>query len=113
MSWSDLETSKNGQPVEGSEGGILIVDQEHDLGARISLERGCVSAPFAITCGIYGWMVHTRYFDDERRAQEQFVLMRDALDAILARMPYDDDPDLVEKKRATIRDIGAFVERFP
>jgi hypothetical protein len=58
-------------------------------------------------------MVHTRYFDDERRAQEQFVLMRDALDAILARMPYDDDPDLVEKKRATIRDIGAFVERFP
>jgi len=113
MSWSDLETSNNGQPVEGSEGGILIVDQEHDLGARISLERGCVSAPVAITCGIYGWMVHTRYFDDERRAQEQFVLMRDALDAILARMPYDDDPVLVEKKRATIRDIGAFVERFP
>jgi hypothetical protein len=113
MSWSDLEILDEGRPVTGSERGVLVLDQEHELGARISLEQECRVAPFAITCGIYGWMFHTRFFGSEREAREQYALMREALDAILAGIPYDDDPKRDEKKRATLLDIETFVARFP
>ena len=46
----------------GSEGGVIVRDDEHPWGARITLERDGGFAPFALTCGIYGWMVHTRWF---------------------------------------------------
>ena len=42
-----------------SEGGVILRELEHPDGARIALERGGAVSPFAITCGIYGWMVHT------------------------------------------------------
>ena len=51
----------------GSEEGIIVHDEEHSLGARISLERDTIVAPFAITCGIYGWMLHTRYFSSRTK----------------------------------------------
>jgi hypothetical protein len=58
-SWLPLENGGTlGQT--GSEEGTIVRDQEHPLGARISLERDCRVAPFAITFGIYGWMLHTR-----------------------------------------------------
>jgi len=42
----------------GPENGIILYDEELREGARITLEKdGC--APYAITCGIYGLMVHT------------------------------------------------------
>lgn len=64
----------NGQP--GSENGIIIRDVELSDGARITLERDGWIAPFAITCGIYGWMVHTRYFSNEAEAQQEFEKMQ-------------------------------------
>jgi hypothetical protein len=111
MTWSELDIVEDGQPVRGSEG-IVLRDCEHDLGARIILECGA-NIPFAITCGIYGWMVHTRFFTGEADAQEQFVLMRDALDTIVNRIPLADDPLVEQKMRHTMRDITEFVERFP
>jgi hypothetical protein len=44
-------------PRPGAKAEKVIFDQEHELGARITLERNTRAAPFAITCGIYGWMV--------------------------------------------------------
>jgi hypothetical protein len=67
----------------GSESGIITHDEEHRDGARITLERAAVSAPFAITCGIYGCMVHTRYFGLEAEATQAFEDMKQALDRIL------------------------------
>jgi hypothetical protein len=59
FSWHSFENGGTlGQA--GSEEGTILRDEEHPLGARISLERDCRVAPFAITCGIYGWMLHTR-----------------------------------------------------
>jgi hypothetical protein len=49
---------------QGSENGLTLKDEEQVRGARITLERDTRIAPFAITCGIYGWMVHTRFFRD-------------------------------------------------
>jgi hypothetical protein len=37
------------------------------LTARITLERDG-HQPFAITCGSYGWMVHTSFFSGEEEA---------------------------------------------
>lgn len=67
----------------GSELGITLRDEEHPLGARITLERNTQSAPFAITCGIYGWMMHTRFFASADEAEAQYPLMKNALSALL------------------------------
>jgi len=50
--------------LRGSEGGVIVRDEEHALGARITLETGCGIAPYAITCGIYGWMMHTCFLEE-------------------------------------------------
>src|ERR1700730_4105869 len=81
----------------GSENGIITRDAEHIDGARITLERDGGIAQFSITCGIYGWMVHTRYFSNEAEAQQEFDKMQVSLDEILRKAPFDDDPDLDAK----------------
>ena len=69
--------------LRGSEEGIVTRDEEHVLGARITLEREASVAPFAITCGIYGWMMHTRFFDSEAEAEEQYDLMKNSLSELM------------------------------
>ncbi len=82
ISWRPFEEGATlGQP--GSEQGIILCDEEHVLGARITLERATSVAPFAITCGIYGWMMHTRFFASEVEADAQYEQMKDALSALL------------------------------
>jgi hypothetical protein len=61
---------------EGSENGTITRDEERLRGARITLERTTPTAPFAITCGVYGWMVHTRFFSIEADAIVQFEAMK-------------------------------------
>jgi len=63
----------------GSEGGVIVRDDEHDAGARITLEEATAIAPFAITCGVYGVMVHTRYFGERVVAERAHDEMRAAL----------------------------------
>ncbi len=70
--------------LPGSEQGITVRDEEHALGARITLERKASVAPFAITCGIYGWMMHTRFFNAEAEAEMQYDLMKNSLSMLLA-----------------------------
>ncbi len=67
----------------GSEEGTIMRDEEYSLGARISLERDCRAAPFAITCGIYGWMLHTRFFSSQLEAEMQYEAMKSALTVLL------------------------------
>ena len=50
--------------VEGSESGVIIIDEEYSLGARITIEKNTEVAPRAITLGIYGYLMHTFYCDD-------------------------------------------------
>jgi hypothetical protein len=69
--------------LPGSEEGIVVRDEEHSLGARITLERAAQVAPFAITCGIYGWMIHTCFFGSEPEAESRYDLMKDSLSALL------------------------------
>lgn len=110
--WHPFDSGNSvGKP--GSENGITIRDEEHIDGARITLERDGGIVPFAITCGIYGWMVHTRYFSSEAEAQQEFGKMQVALDEILSLIPFLEDPGLDAKMEAATRAISNFVEQYP
>ena len=94
--------------TRGSEGGTIIRDEEHGDGARITLERETLHrVPFAITCGIYGWMVHTRFFADETTALDAYDEMKRAINSILAMLAHEDDSDSVSEA------IEQFVEKYP
>ncbi len=49
--------------TEGSEHGIIIKDEEYREACRITLEK--CKKYYAITCGVYGAMVHTAFCDDD------------------------------------------------
>lgn len=96
----------------GSENGVILLDEEHELGARITLERDCNHGiPFAVTCGIYGWFFHTRFLGTE--AEAEFPAMMDGLAAILDTVPRVDDPNADAKCAGVTEAIQEFVSRFP
>jgi hypothetical protein len=66
----------------GSEFGVIIRDEKRNGAARITLERDTRSASFAITCGIHGWMIHTRFFHAEAEAQTEFENMQDEVSGV-------------------------------
>lgn len=45
----------------GSEGGSILADEEYKESCRITLEK--CERYYAITCGVYGSMVHTAFAD--------------------------------------------------
>ena len=98
----------------GSDDGLIIVDEEYSGSARITLERDVAhlqpAVPFTITCGIYGWMVHTRFFDDEAQAREQLGEMKHALAAIADQLP-DGDDDVASNAFAD--KLAEFIHRYP
>jgi hypothetical protein len=96
----DWQPFQNGETVgqQGTENGTVVLDEEHPSGARICLERGG-RAPVAITCGVYGWMVHTRFLMEDDEANDAMRAMKVDLAALAS------DPS-----RAG---CGEFVERYP
>ena len=74
MVWSLFS---NGQSLgaTGTENGLIVRDEEHSAESRITLERGGYG-PFAITCGIYGVMVHTTYASSEEEAMKKYETMK-------------------------------------
>ena len=94
---------------KGSEDGTIMRDEEHSLGARITLERDGTIAPFAITCGIYGWMMHTRFFSLETEACSQYDLMRSAMSELLEKASESGDGG----SSILMDGSSAFVEAFP
>ena len=93
----------------GSERGKIIRDEEHAHGARITLERNTSIAPFTITCGVYGWMVHTRYFETDVEAVAEYDKMKASLSEIVERFS---DPNC-DDRGSTEKAIQGFVEMFP
>lgn len=95
--------------AKGSESGVIVLDEEHSGGSRITFERDCRSAPFTITCGVYGLMVHTRFFGDEGQGREQYDQMKTDLAVFVEQLPDCSDgvPD------EAIRALDAFVQKYP
>lgn len=63
----------------GSEEGWIIEDEEIPEVCRITLEEGCRTAPYGITCGIYGLMVHTTWAENYQEAMEKYAGMKQSL----------------------------------
>jgi hypothetical protein len=97
----------------GSEGGRILLDDEHPEGARITLEEGVSCATFAITCGVYGWMVHTRFFSCEGVALAESKAMKTALETVLALILSEAEPELCDRPSAVSTALEEFVQRFP
>lgn len=63
----------------GSESGIILLDEEYKESCRITLEK-CLQC-YAITCGIYGAMIHTIFcgdnfqnvYDEVKRELQEFI----------------------------------------
>ena len=68
---------------------------------------------YAITCGVYGLMVHTRFFPSEALARQQYEEMKSGLAQILSSLPLADDPDLEQKVPAVEAQLEAFIQRYP
>ena len=112
MEWIVIDNGRTlGQ--RGTEDGRILRDDEHPLGARITLEREGRIAPFAITCGISGWMVHTRFFGSQQDAEHDYLLMCAALEAIL-HLELAGEDENADGRMAQMADaIATFVEQYP
>lgn len=98
--------------TSGTDGGVIVRDEEHKFGARMTIEEEASSAPFTLTCTIYGWMSHARFFPGESEAEEAFDEMKPDLEKILALIPEDGEAD--DETTAEISaEIEEFVEMYP
>jgi hypothetical protein len=109
----DWHPSESGETLgqTGSEEGNVVRDEEHSLGARITLERDVRIAPFAITCGIYGWMIHTRFFSFQPEAETQYDLMKTALSELLEAAEQAADVD--GGRQVMFDGIDEFIGAYP
>jgi hypothetical protein len=101
--WKSFDTGHTIGQV-GSENGIIIRDEVFQDQSRITLEKGSAIAPFAITCGVFGWMLHTRYFGDQAQANADFEKMKEEL-ARIVRL-------LAETEDITV-EVEEFIKLFP
>jgi len=110
MSWYTCEDGAT-LGLTGSEGGVIIADEEHPAGARITLERDCLRVPYAITLVVYDWTYITRYIADLPLAEHEYQQIKSALDTNV--FPYivgaQDSEDAID----TIAEaISRFVEQY-
>jgi hypothetical protein len=62
---------------KGSEDGIIVLDEEHIEGARITLEHKGTTAPWSVTCGIYGSLfLHTAFASTETEGKMKYEKMK-------------------------------------
>jgi len=98
----------------GSEGGVVVADEEFRGACRVTLERDVSSrTAAAITCGIYGWMMHTRRFSNLDTARHAYDAMKIDLARIVDQIPLEDEPDGRQRFPEVMKAIGAFVEKYP
>jgi hypothetical protein len=98
----------------GSDDGVIVLDEQYAQNARITLERDCEGygkppIPYSITCGAYGWMMHTCFLNSEAQARRQFDDMKTALAAIVDRLP-DSEQEIPDEILDAVHD---FVDRYP
>ena len=87
----------------GSEGGTIIADEEYKESCRITLER-CERYD-AITCGVYGSMMHTIFYD-KSHSQEVFDNMKRDLQEFIDKDTFNTFPFMRTKQHQRAIDTG-------
>ncbi len=90
----------------GEDGGVILFDEEHADGARITLRRG--RDHISVSLNIYGWMDHTRFFNTDNDAQREYRAMRSAVENVLSAIHSAGANDIKIWEA-----ISDFVRRFP
>lgn len=88
---------------------MILRDEEFASAARITLEQS--GSRLAVTCGVYGWMLHTRFFAARAMAEREFDEMKSILQSIVSSLP--DNLGYSEAMRRTNEALNRFVERYP
>ena len=91
----------------GSEGGTIIADEEYKESCRITLER-CERYD-AITCGVYGCMMHTA-FCNKSHSQEVFDNMKKDLQEFIDKDTTADEESIFYDKNHKIDSISMINE---
>src|SRR5512141_1156990 len=89
-----------------AEGGVTLRDEEHARGGRVTLKQG--KTFISVSCHIYGWMDHTRFFYTIADAQREYVIMKNILGSMM--------DDILPGGAGDIKmweAIADFVRRFP
>ena len=89
-----------------AEGGVILRDEEHASGARVTLKRG--SSYISVSCNVYGWMDHTRFFGSITDAQREYTLMKSSLGNMVENILSAGKSNLKMWEA-----IAEFVRRFP
>ncbi len=88
-----------------TEGGLILSDEENH-GARITLKR---SKRFvSVSLNIYGWMEHTRFFNNDADAMREYRAMKPAAITVLEIIDTEEVSDIKIWEA-----ISDFVRRFP
>jgi hypothetical protein len=99
---------KNGNSIGkiSAEGGVILRDEEHPHGGRITLKQG--KTFISVSCHIYGWIDHTRFFHSVPEAQREFVIMKNKIGSML-----DDILGAGKDELKMWEAIADFVRKFP
>jgi hypothetical protein len=88
-----------------AEGGLILSDEENH-GARITLKRG--KGFVSVSLNIYGWMDHTRFFNNDADAMREYRAMKPAAITVLNIINTEGVSDIKIWEA-----ISDFVRRFP
>lgn len=103
--WSAYDNGRSIGKIS-AEGGLIMRDEEHSGGGRITFKRG--GEYISVSCYLYGWVDHTRFFSTTADAQREYVAMKAALSLVL---------DVINtegvKEIKIWEAISDFVRRFP
>lgn len=87
--WQQIEIGNTIGQI-GSESGHIIADEEYKNSCRITLEDAGYTAPYSITCGVYGLMAHTAFAGNKIEAEQKYNAMKKDLQSFI-----DSDDDSV------------------
>ena len=103
--WAAYENGKSIGKVS-SEGGVILRDEEHPEGARITLKQG--RDYVSVACNVYGWMDHTRFFGTVMEGQREYLNMKASMSDMM---------DIISESHSNSikvwEAIAIFVRRFP
>lgn len=88
--WKQINSSGE----KGSENGMILQDEEYKNSCRITLEK--CSRYYAITCGVYGAMVHTVFCNSDNYNNIYRAMKEDLATFIDQETTEDEEIDFYE-----------------
>lgn len=92
--------------VKGSEGSRIVRDEEHPLGARMTIKQG--KDYVSVSCSISGKIDHTRFFKEMKAAEQEYSTMQNEMTKVIRAISSARAADIKVWEA-----ISGFVARFP